>query len=140
MERLLLKWETAKTLVPKPEVDSSGNRVGVMFYGTTATPMQEAMDLLAKEGIALDTCRIRAFPFGEEVVDFVEAHELVFLVEQNRDAQMRTLLINECEFPPERIASILYYAGLSISADTIQQQILEYYVENKLPRLTEVKS
>jgi 2-oxoglutarate ferredoxin oxidoreductase subunit alpha len=140
MERLLVKWDTAKKLVPAAEVHATDKRVGVIFYGTTALPMPEAMDRLSEEGITLDTCRIRAFPFGEEIIDFVNNHELVFVVEQNRDAQMRTLLINEGDFDPSKFVAILYFGGLSISADTIQQQISDYYKENKLPRLTEVSS
>ncbi|MEM9622843.1 MAG: 2-oxoacid:acceptor oxidoreductase subunit alpha, partial [Pseudomonadota bacterium] len=140
MERLLLKWETAATMVPAAEVASRSSQVGVLFYGTTALPMQEALDLLAGEGIHLDTCRVRGFPFGPEVVEFIEEHEFVFVVEQNRDGQMRKLLINEQEFDPKKLVPVTYYAGLSISADFIQQSISEYYSTHKLARLTEVKS
>lgn len=138
MERLLEKWDTAAKLVPQAEIDSQGHSVGVIYYGTTALPMPEALDNLADEGIAMDTCRIRAFPFGEEVSDFINTHERVFVVEQNRDAQMRKLLINEKDFSPEKLVSITYYAGLSISADFIQGAISTYYQENRLSRLTEV--
>ena len=139
MERLLTKWETASKLVPAAEIDSQNRTVGVIYYGTTALPMPEAIDLLEEEGIGIDTCRVRAFPFGQEVRDFVDNHDVVFVVEQNRDAQMRKLLINECEFSPQKLVSITYYAGLSISADFIYGEISTYYQENKLPRLTEVK-
>ena len=137
MERLLLKWETAKKIVPGPEVVSSDQAVGVLYYGTTAYPMVEAQDLLAAQGIRFDTCRLRSFPFNEEVRSFIEDHGVVFVVEQNRDAQMRTLLINEENFSPESLVSILYYAGLSMSADVICAQITDYYERNKLPRLSE---
>ena len=137
MERLLLKWETAKKIVPGPEVVSSDQAVGVLYYGTTAYPMVEAQDLLAAQGIRFDTCRLRSFPFNEEVRSFIEDHGVVFVVEQNRDAQMRTLLINEENFSPESLVSILYYAGLSMSADVICAQISNYYERNKLPRLLE---
>ena len=102
--------------------------------------MAEALDLLAEEGIHLDTLRIRAFPFGEEVYRFIEDHEVLFVVDQNRDAQMRTLLVNEGDIDPARLVSVRYFGGLSISADTIQEQVSEYYTARKLPRLTEVKS
>ncbi len=102
--------------------------------------MPEALDMLADDGIYLDTCRIRAFPFGEEVSEFVNAHELIFVIEQNRDEQMRKLLINERNFDPNKLISITYYAGLSISADFIRQRITTYYQENKLARVTEVQS
>ena len=140
MERLSLKWRTAATLVPKAEVGGGGNTAGIIFYGTSALPMAEALDLLAEEGIHLDTLRIRAFPFGEEVYRFIEDHEVLFVVDQNRDAQMRTLLVNEGDIDPARLVSVRYFGGLSISADTIQEQVSEYYTARKLPRLTEVKS
>ena len=140
MERLALKWRTAATLVPKAEVGGGGNTAGIIFYGTSALPMDEALDLLAEEGIHLDTLRIRAFPFGEEVYRFIDEHEVVFVVDQNRDAQMRTLLVNEGDVDPARLVSVRYFGGLSISADTIQEQVSEYYTARKLPRLTEVKS
>ncbi|MEM7098285.1 MAG: 2-oxoacid:acceptor oxidoreductase subunit alpha [Pseudomonadota bacterium] len=140
MERLLVKWETAAQLVPAPEITSEGHSVGVIYFGTTALPIPEAIDQLAEEGIALDTCRIRAFPFNEDLEQFVNEHELVFVIEQNRDAQMRKLLINEKEFAPAKLIPITYYAGLSISADFIRQSISEYYQANKLARLTEVSS
>jgi 2-oxoglutarate ferredoxin oxidoreductase subunit alpha len=130
MQRLELKWQTIRGLVPN----------GVLFYGTTALPMPEALDLLHADGIALDSCRVRAFPFGSEVEAFVQAHDLVFVVEQNRDAQMRTLLINELQTAPAKLVPVLYYAGLSISADTIHQQINEYFTANKLSRISEVQS
>ena len=138
MERLLSKWETAKTILPSAEINSSKQKVGVLYFGTTAYPIPEAQDMLRQEGISFDLCRIRSFPFNKEVVSFVNDHEVVFVVEQNRDAQMRTLLINEEDFEPAKIVPVLYYAGLSMSADAIQKQISDYYEENKLPRLSEV--
>ncbi len=140
MERLLLKWQTAATLVPKAEIHSSGQRAGILYYGTSALPMQEAQDLLAEEGIHLDTLRVRGFPFGAEVYEFIEQHDFVFVVDQNRDGQMKTLLVTEGELDPAKLISVLYYAGLSISADTIRTQVSEYFTAQKLPRLTEVKS
>ena len=140
MERLQLKWQTARQLVPKAEVLGRGGSVGVLYFGTTSLPIPEALDKLAVKGIHLDTCRVRAFPFGNEVEAFVAEHDLIFVVEQNRDAQMRTLLINELQTNPAKLISILYFAGLSISADFIDAQISAYYEEHKLARLTEVKS
>ncbi len=140
MRRLLRKWETASKLVPEAVITSSGQRAGILYYGTSATPMPEALDLLEEEDVHLDTLRICGFPFGKEVYKFIEDHDFVFVVEQNRDAQMKTLLVNEGELDPARLVSILYYGGLSISADTIQAQISEYFTQQKLPRLTEVKS
>lgn len=140
MIRLLKKWHTAAELVPAAEIATSAQRVGVIYFGTTALPMPEAMDQLRDEGIELDACRIRAFPFGAEVAEFIENHEVVFVVEQNRDAQMRMLLINELECNPKQMIAINYYAGLSISANFIVSSITDYYQANKLARLTEVQS
>jgi 2-oxoglutarate ferredoxin oxidoreductase subunit alpha len=140
MDRLVLKWQTAARLVPKPEIRSAGHKAGIIYYGTSALPMQEALDLLADEGIHLDQMRIRAFPFGAEVREFIDAHDVLFVVDQNRDGQMRTLLVNELETDPARLISVRYYGGLSISADHIQQKVSEHYTARKLPRLTEVKS
>jgi 2-oxoglutarate ferredoxin oxidoreductase subunit alpha len=140
MERLLVKWRTAAKLVPRAEIHEAGHRAGIIYYGTTALPMQEALDLLAEEGIHLDRMRIRAFPFGAEVREFIDQHDVLFVVEQNRDAQMRTLLVNELEIDPARLISVRYFGGLSISADHIQRNVSEYYTARKLPRLTEVKS
>jgi 2-oxoglutarate ferredoxin oxidoreductase subunit alpha len=140
MQRLLKKWKTASTLVPKAEIVSTGQRAGILFYGTSALPMQEALDLLSEEGIHLDTLRVRGFPFGAEVYDFIHSHDFVFVVDQNRDGQMKTLLVTEGELDPARLISVLHYGGLSISADTIQAQVSEYFTAQQLPRLTEVKS
>ena len=138
MDRLLLKWETARQLVPKAEIEAHGRRAGILYYGTTAAPMQEALDRLAEDGVQLDTMRIRGFPFGNEVREFIDSHEILFLAEQNRDAQMKSLLVNDLELDPASIIPVLYYGGFSISADTIHQQVLDYYVGNNLPRLDEV--
>ena len=140
MERLQLKWQTARQLVPKAEIVGQGGSVGVLYFGTTSLPIPEALDKLAVRGISLDTCRLRAFPFGDEVEAFVAEHDLLFVVEQNRDGQMRTLLINELQTNPAKLIPILYFAGLSISADFIDEQISAYYEDHKLARLSEVKS
>ena len=140
MDRLLRKWDTAKTLVPLPEIVDSDQKACIIYYGTTEMPMSEALDRLSDDGIQLDTMRLRAFPFGEAVTDFIDKHEILFVAEQNRDGQMRTLLVNELGIDPNRFIPVLYYGGLSISADTIHEQILAYYTDHNLPRLKEVQS
>jgi len=140
MDRLLKKWDTAKTIVPTPEIVSGDAQAGIIYYGTTAMPMNEALDRLSDDGIHLDRMRLRAFPFSDAVETFIDQHEILFVAEQNRDAQMRTLLVNELEIDPTRFISILYYGGFSISADTIHEQILAYYTDHNLPRLKEVQS
>ena len=140
MERLELKWKTAAKIVPPAEINSAGRKVGIVYYGTTMLPMQEALDRLGEDGIELDTMRIRSFPFGEEVWEFIAEHDFVFVAEQNRDAQMKSLLVNEGGLDPANLVSILYYAGLSISADYIAEAVAQYFKETKRPMLTEVKS
>ena len=138
MDRLLVKWRTAATLVPAPEISGCRHGVGIVYYGTTAVPMAEALHYLAQDGVRLDTMRIRGFPFSDAVVEFIDAHDFVIVVEQNRDGQMKTLLVNETGVDPAKIVSVLSYGGLSISADTIRERVREHYDENNLARLTEV--
>ena len=138
MDRLLVKWRTAATLMPAPEISGHRHRVGIVYYGTTAVPMAEALDCLAKDGVRLDTMRIRGFPFSDAVIEFIDAHDFVFMAEQNRDGQMKTLLVNETGVDPAKIVSVLSYGGLSISADTIRERVRQHYDENNLARLTEV--
>ncbi len=123
MQRLLKKWETAKDAVPAPEQIGSGSAVGVIHFGTSADSTMEAIDYLAEEGIKVDSLRVRAFPFNKDVEDFIENHDTVFVIEQNRDAQMKTLLVNECEVSPKDLISILNYDGMPITARKIRERI-----------------
>ena len=127
MQRLLRKFETAKGLVPAPVVERAKEkaRCGVIYFGSTAPAMREALAALAADGIHLDTMRLRAFPFSDAVTDFINAYDQVFLVEQNRDAQMRSLLVNECGIDPARFISILHYDGQVITARFIIAAIAE---------------
>ena len=96
--------------------------------------------LLAEAGVAVDTMRIRSFPFGPEVEEFIASHQPVFLIEQNRDAQMKTLLVNDLGLNSDAIESVLYFGGMSISADFIFSSIVDYYDQMNIPRLQEVAS
>jgi 2-oxoglutarate ferredoxin oxidoreductase subunit alpha len=118
MERLLRKFETAATLVPKPvlRLCDEPTPFGVIYYGSTSPAMREALDVLEAEGIVVDALRLRAFPFPKVVPDFIAAHEQVFVVEQNRDAQMRSLLVNELGINPARLPAVLHYDGTPITA------------------------
>ncbi|MCB0552122.1 MAG: 2-oxoacid:acceptor oxidoreductase subunit alpha [Phaeodactylibacter sp.] len=129
VDRLARKWETAKQAVPPPELYQSENRnaYGIIFFGTTTYAALEAMDLLREKGVELDAMRIRSFPFNETVLQFIEQHEKVFVIEQNRDAQMRSLLVNELEVAPKQLIPILNYDGKPIPADTIEQQIAKTF-------------
>jgi len=128
MDRLIKKWETAKTMVPAAEIhiSRSSNAVGILFFGTSSFSSEEARDLLAEEEIAVDSIRIKAFPFGSEVVEFVENHETLFVIEQNRDAQMRKMLLMELDCNPKKLVPVLNYDGMPITADAIQKQITIY--------------
>ena len=127
MERLLRKFGKAKDLVPAPVEKRSPHptRHGVIYFGSTTPSMHEALEDLAAEGIHLDMLRVRAFPFADAVADFVLAHDRVFVVEQNRDAQLRALLVNECELDPARLIKILHYDGTPITARFIRKAIAE---------------
>jgi len=118
MERLLRKFDTAKSLVPGPVLNKAKKQTsyGVIYYGSTSPAMDEALAALEGRGLHLDALRIRAFPFPGEVFDFIGHHELVFVVEQNRDAQLRALLINEGGVDPARLVKVLNYDGSPITA------------------------
>jgi 2-oxoglutarate ferredoxin oxidoreductase subunit alpha len=125
MERLLRKVETAKSHVPRPVAHPAAGpaRMGVIHYGSTAAAMREALELLEAEGVRLDALRIRAFPFHDDVAAFIAGHDRVFVVEQNRDAQLRTLIMNECGVDPARIVPVLHYDGTPITARFINAAI-----------------
>jgi 2-oxoglutarate ferredoxin oxidoreductase subunit alpha len=123
MERLLKKWQTAKSYVPEPEIFDQGHAIGIVHFGTSMHATLEAAEQLAEEGVAVDTCRIRAFPFNDEIHDFIERHETVFIVEQNRDAQMRSLLVNECDIDPKHLRKVLNYDGMPLTARFIMDAV-----------------
>lgn len=129
MERLALKWETIKGKVPKAKVydPRSEDGYGMLFFGTSTQAAEEARDLLSQEGLSLDAIRIVAFPFGPEVIDFIDAHRRVFVIEQNRDAQMRSMLLMEAGIEPSKLVPVLHYDGMPITADTIVRQINDYF-------------
>ena len=126
MDRLIKKWNTAKTMVPAPELIQDKNNkceYGLIFFGTSQYAAEEAMDLLKQEGIYTDALRIKAFPFTDMVEDFINTHEKVFMIEQNRDAQMRSLLMIELNADPGKVISVLNYDGMPITADNIMKQV-----------------
>lgn len=127
MQRLLRKFETAKSLVPAPDVETGTHesQFGVIFYGSTAPAMYEALDALEARGLEVDGMRIRAFPFSDEVDDFLAEHDQVFVVEQNRDAQLRMMLSNECGVDPTKLVAVLHYDGTPITARFIINEISE---------------
>jgi len=118
MQRLLRKFETAKGLVPRPVRLDAGTpaKYGAIYYGSTSPAMDEAIHMIAARGQPLDMLRVRGFPFHQDVVDFIADHETVFVVEQNRDGQLRTLIVNECGIDPMKLVPIVHFDGTPITA------------------------
>jgi len=127
MQRLLRKLETAKELLPRPVVERAAKptRAGVLWFGSTGAAMAESLAELARMGVHVDRMRLRAFPFADEVADFIAAHEHVFVVEQNRDAQLRMLIVNECGIDPGKLIPVLHYDGTPVTARFITREIAE---------------
>src|SRR5437773_4616895 len=142
MQRLLRKFETAKNLVPRPVRHKAAKptRYGVVYYGSTSPAMDEAIEILDRAGHHLDMLRVRGFPFHNDVADFVTDHDFVFVVEQNRDAQLRTLMTNECGLDPVRLVPVLHYDGTPIMARFISRAIAEHLDALKLTPLRKVVS
>ena len=126
--RLLRKFETAKKLVPQPVLHKAKEpaRFGAIYYGSTSPAMTEALDALAAQGIHVDAMRVRGFPFAAEVKEFVMSHPSTFLIEQNRDAQLKTLLITEEQINTDRLISVLHYDGTPITARFIADHISKH--------------
>ena len=135
VERLLKKFETAKTLVPQPVQRDAARttRFGVIYYGSTSPAMNEAFDTLRAHGVHVDLLRLRAFPFSAAVDKFIASHEHLFVIEQNRDAQLRTLLVTEQEVNPAKLEPVLHYDGTPITArfivDEVAARIKRFNVE-----------
>jgi 2-oxoglutarate/2-oxoacid ferredoxin oxidoreductase subunit alpha len=127
VDRLAKKWRTAATLVPEPVIRRSrkGSKIGIVAVGSSDAAVEEALDRLAKKGVNVDYCRVRAFPFGKKVLRFLEQHEDVFVVEQNRDAQLKTLLLAEADVPATRLHSILHYGGLPMDYRCVMSALEE---------------
>lgn len=130
MKRLLAKWQTARTLIPSPRIKIRDPEytIGLIFYGTSTHAAYESIRRFSRDGLEINSLRVRAFPFQGEVIEFINQHNILFVIEQNRDGQLRTMLINECEIDPARLQSILNIDGLPIAAsfisDTIQKSNL----------------
>lgn len=126
MERLERKFKTAANIVPAPIVRKAAQQtdVAVIYYGSTTPAMREALDVLEAQGVHLNGMRLQAFPFPDSVKDFIDQHDKVFVVEQNRDAQLRSLLINELEANPADLIKVLHYDGTPITARFIVSAIL----------------
>jgi 2-oxoglutarate ferredoxin oxidoreductase subunit alpha len=142
MQRLLRKFETAKDLIPRPLLSNAEKptKYGVIYYGSTAPAMDEAIQMIEQRGQVLDRLRVRAFPFHSSVASFLADHDFVFVVEQNRDAQMRSLIVNECGVDPVRLVPILNYDGAPITARFIAREIGDALDALKITPLRKVVS
>jgi 2-oxoglutarate ferredoxin oxidoreductase subunit alpha len=126
VDRLARKFRTAEEQVPAPEIHRrarDGSSVGLIALGGTHAAMLEARDALLADGIDADYMRIKAFPFGSAVREFLDDHETLFVVEQNRDAQLRSLLTIETGIPRDRLIAILDYGGLPLTADFVTAEV-----------------
>jgi 2-oxoglutarate ferredoxin oxidoreductase subunit alpha len=125
MDRLLKKWDTAKDIVPAPVLYQQENKspYGLIFFGTSTYSAEEAMDEMEVSGTVFDAMRLRSFPFNKTVEDFIHSHEMVFIIEQNRDGQMRSLLINELNVNPQKMIAVLNFDGMPITAQFISTRI-----------------
>jgi len=125
MDRLLKKWDTAKTLVPPSYVYPSKKTsdIGIIFFGTSTYSSEEAMDMLEEKGIYVDALRLRAFPFDKAFEDFVANHKQLFIIEQNRDAQLKSLMMIELGVDAKKLHSVLNFDGMPITANFIFGEI-----------------
>jgi 2-oxoglutarate ferredoxin oxidoreductase subunit alpha len=142
MQRLLRKFETAKDLVPRPLQANARKptKFGVIYYGSTSPAMDEANGMLEAQGHQLDRLRVRAFPFHSSVASFVADHDFIYVVEQNRDAQLRSLIVNEIGIDPVRLVPILHYDGTPITARFIAKAIGDHQDQLRIAPLRKVVS
>jgi 2-oxoglutarate ferredoxin oxidoreductase subunit alpha len=126
VDRLLRKWNTARDLVPPPHIYDRGKPgdEAIVFFGTSMYAVEEAQDILAGKGIWMSAMRIKSFPFNKDVAAFIANHERVYVVEQNRDAQMRSLLMIELGIHADKLIPVLNYDGMPITADAIVKGIV----------------
>jgi len=142
MQRLVRKFETAQDLVPRP-LQANAERptkYGVIYFGSTSPAMDEAIGLLEARGHQLDRLRIRAFPFHSSVASFLAEHDFVYVVEQNRDAQLRQLIVNENGIDPVRLVPIVHYDGTPITARFIAKAIGDHQDHLKVTPLRKAVS
>ncbi len=141
LDRLLRKFQTAKRYVPKPVIEQDPRTdIAIVTIGSSDGAVHEALDILRARGVQLNYMRVRAFPFGEEVETFLADHRLLFVVEQNRDAQLRSLLTLETRVPKERLRSLLHYSGLPVSSKFIVEGVLGEFGEGRRASLAGVQS
>jgi len=124
VDRLRAKWETAKQYVPRPVIEySEKNKVGIISVGSCDEAVKEAVETLAEQGVGINYLRVKAFPFNDEVQKFIDDHDKLYVVEQNRDAQLKSLLCLECSVADEKLNEILHYNGLPMTAGFVTDAI-----------------
>ena len=132
LDRLLEKWETARSLMTEPEIQySKFNKTGILTVGSGNGACKEAIDRLAEQSVAVNYCRVKAFPFTESVRQFIEQHEVIYVVEQNRDAQLRTLLMLDCDADPVKLVPLLHYDGMPLNAAFVVDRVLEEHSKGR---------
>jgi len=133
LERLAHKHQTAADILPKPQFSevSAKSKLGIVNFGSTEPAIREALAMLSSEGYGLNHMRIRSFPFDSSVEDFANRHDYLFVVEQNRDAQMRHLLVAETAIPATKLVSILSYDGMPLTAEFVKNAIIEIFTEQQ---------
>jgi 2-oxoglutarate ferredoxin oxidoreductase subunit alpha len=125
IDRLLVKFETARTVVPEPQIEySKFNNTAIVTVGSCDGAVKEAMVHLKEKNIGVNYCRIKAFPFSDAVREFLDKHEQIYVVEQNRDAQLRSLLMLDLEIEPTRLVPVLHYNGMPIHARFVTDRIV----------------
>ena len=129
VDRLQKKFVTALNYLPKPEIiqGKKSAKIALIYYGTTSHPITEAIDELKHHGITVDTLRLRAFPFHGDIEPFIEKYQDVFVIEQNRDGQMKSLLVNELQIDPNQLNSIVNYDGLPMTSYQVVQGVLSHF-------------
>ena len=137
LDRLKRKFVTATRYAPKPVLIGKGTHaVGIVSIGSCDGAIREALDVLNQQKIDVDYLRVKSFPFNSDVEAFLKSHSTIFVVEQNRDAQLKSLLTLETAVEKSKLISILSYSGLPISAQPIVDEIRAKLAE--APRLTAV--
>lgn len=133
VDRLIRKWEGAKPAVPQPILRKASKKpsAGVIAIGSSDPAVIEAQDRLAKEGIHVDYLRVRAFPFSQPVEDFIKEHDTIYVVEQNRDGQLKMLLVNETCARKDQLVSVKYYGGEPLSYKFVMSAITEQLAARK---------
>ena len=126
VDRLAKKWLTIQKEIYPPEItiNDKGSKKGLIFFGTSSYAAIEAIDLLAENGLHFNAMRLKAFPFTKEVHEFIDNHDEIYVIEQNRDAQCRTILITELNINPSKLKSVLNYDGFPITAQFISEKII----------------